>query len=208
MFYYIKIGIGWDSDVRNVKYSQNSLQRDDDGVTKAKKRYFYTLEWDYQYEYANDRVYFAQFQPFTYSDLLKFLKGIKENHVESNIVRINTLCKTLAKNPCPVITITSNVDTYLPHNCESILSGKTVTSRRMILNRVQKLRTRLIRQRETARSRFIKNKAKTRDDIGEIGETEEGTMPIDSEKIGDLCDFQLAKEQSMECKQILLIDSL
>ena len=41
-----------------------------------------------------------------------------------DFTRVNALCKTLAGSPCPMLTITSNVSTYLDYYDELELSNK------------------------------------------------------------------------------------
>jgi hypothetical protein len=76
-----------------------------------KKKKFYTFKWKYTYEHDSDEVYFAQFIPYTFSDLISYLKGIKERPDIQSIVRMESWCKTLADNDCPLLTITDNIHT-------------------------------------------------------------------------------------------------
>ena len=49
----------------------------------------FTLRWKYTYKSGYNEVYFAQFIPYTYSDLLKYLKSIKSIPENNSIVRID-----------------------------------------------------------------------------------------------------------------------
>lgn len=42
-------------------------------------RIFYTLEFEYEFEYDNDTVWFATSIPYTYSMLLKYIKSVEDN---------------------------------------------------------------------------------------------------------------------------------
>jgi len=95
----------------------------------GKKKKFYTLKWKYTYEYANDEVYFAQFIPYTFTDLISYLRGIKERSEVQSIVRMESLCKTLAGNDCPLLTITDNISTYTLLEQEIINKAKKEQSK-------------------------------------------------------------------------------
>lgn len=47
-------------------------------------RLFYTVEFDYEFEYDNDIVWFATSIPYTYSMLLKYIKSIEDNVINPN----------------------------------------------------------------------------------------------------------------------------
>jgi hypothetical protein len=42
-------------------------------------RTFFTVEFEYEFEYDNDVVWFATSIPYTYSMLLKYIKSIEDN---------------------------------------------------------------------------------------------------------------------------------
>lgn len=44
-----------------------------------KNRVFYSVEFEYEFEYDNDVVWFATSIPYTYSMLLKYIKSIEDN---------------------------------------------------------------------------------------------------------------------------------
>ena len=69
--YSVKKNTGWIPAGNSISYESNNIEEN--------FRQFYTLTWKYTYEFDDDEVYFAQFIPYTYSDLLKNLKEIKEN---------------------------------------------------------------------------------------------------------------------------------
>ena len=61
--------IGWHHTKENVNYSQNFLYN----FTRNKRTYYYTLSFEYTFEYDNDEVYFANSLPFFYSDVINDL---------------------------------------------------------------------------------------------------------------------------------------
>lgn len=179
-----------------MKYTQNTLHEKTDFSCKvgSRKPQFFTLEWEYKYEYQEDEVFFAQFQPYTYSDLLKYLKQTKESHAESNIVRMNTLCKTVAKNACPILTITENVDSYLPFHFQRQLMGKSHATRQIIMSKVEKLRSRLLHQ-QNARGKKAKRNGKMKDENSNFADLAQSIA--NAYKMVDLADPQFGKEQDL-----------
>lgn len=121
----VKENKGWRPAGENVVY------------TPAENEGHHSLKWSYTYQFENDEVYFAQFVPYTYSDLLQHLREIKG---KSEVVRMERLCKTLARNVCPVLTITEDVATFLPYHYERELMGKSKVAKRTVLNSVGALR--------------------------------------------------------------------
>ena len=77
---------------------------------------YYTLSFTYKFEYLDDEVWFAHAVPFTYTDQmldLQKLRKIEEaKQAQDRMLTTSILCKTLAGVPCPLLTITSDVDTY------------------------------------------------------------------------------------------------
>ena len=75
-----------------------------------------TFSFEYNFEFTEDEVWFAHAVPYTCTDLMTELKQIKgEEEVKpasSRFLKMNMLCKTLAGIPCPLLTITSDIDTY------------------------------------------------------------------------------------------------
>lgn len=175
----IKENKGWVNNSTNIKYYKNTISREG-GI--GEENTFYTLEWNFIYEFADDEVYFSQFPPYSYSDLLKYIQTIKEQNNGNNIIRIDGLCKTLAKNICPVITITENVDTYLPYEYELVLASKSLASRRMYFNRVSKLRAQIERKRRAKKIKKLWRKTQTKDDVLEPTQFEEEDMSTELPK--------------------------
>ncbi len=180
---------GWLPAGDSVSYTPN--------VTPSEGRRFYTLEWRYVYRNSGDEVYFAQFPPYTYSDLLDSLREIKQCHATDNIVRIDTLCRTLAGNPCPVLTITENVGTYIEHKYEKRLAGKSKGTREMIWNRVDKLRTRLHLKRMAAKSRKS-NKKKRRCSEEDVADSQ--SQP---QRLSDTAEPEYSRDHELESTSLL-----
>ena len=101
--------IGWEHTTENVEYYQNFLYR----FIKGKKEYYYTLSFDYTFEYNDDEVYFANCIPYTYSDIIKDLNEytIKENDKYFFFQR-KILCSTITGNDVDYFNINNNLDLY------------------------------------------------------------------------------------------------
>ena len=130
--YSIKEATGWIQAGDCVSYTPIDS-------SESHKKY-YTLSWEYTYKFPNDEVYFAQFIPYTYSDLLNDIKKIKE---AKDIVRIDMLCKTVARNVCPMLTITEDVEAYISYKCERKISTMSKSTKKILYNRLSKLQNKL-----------------------------------------------------------------
>jgi hypothetical protein len=87
---------------------------------------YYILTFTYEFKYPDDTVYFAHCFPYTYTELEGFLGQCTHY---SDICRVDTLCETLAKNSCRVLTITSEVQSY-PGWTEELDRMERVAARR------------------------------------------------------------------------------
>ena len=97
--------IGWHHTNEDVKYYRNFLYR----LIKGKRQYFYTLSFDYTFEYDNDEIYFANCIPFTYTDVMKELNEYtKYENNKYPFFHRKTLCTTLAGNDVDYITINNS----------------------------------------------------------------------------------------------------
>ena len=79
----------------------------------------------------NESVYFAYDEPYTYSQNLKsFVDAVRNNMKFNNILRVATLCKSLAGNECKLLTITENIKFCLDYyELLKIYSKKDVRDR-------------------------------------------------------------------------------
>eukprot|EP00826_Nyctotherus_ovalis_P049730 TRINITY_DN6029_c0_g3_i3.p1 TRINITY_DN6029_c0_g3~~TRINITY_DN6029_c0_g3_i3.p1 ORF type:complete len:312 (-),score=35.04 TRINITY_DN6029_c0_g3_i3:211-1146(-) len=130
--YSLKANVGWTAAGDCVSYTPNKGHC-------LNARQYYTLRWKYTYQHDNDTVFFAQFIPYTYSDLLSDLKEIKDE----STVRLDMLCKTLGKNVCPMLTITEGVDTYLSYSSERRISAMSKNTKKHVYDRVEKLQAKV-----------------------------------------------------------------
>lgn len=72
---------------------------------------YFTLSFDYKFEYANDEVWFANAVPYTYTDMNTFIKN--QEHKD---LRLEMLCLSLAHRPVPLLTITDNIESYITYD--------------------------------------------------------------------------------------------
>jgi hypothetical protein len=122
-------GEDWHRSGFNLGYYQNTYRRDYPVPScPSKTSYFYTLTFSYKFEYQDDLVFFAYSHPYTYSDLNRYLSTLYPKY--QSILRITNFCKTLAGNPCYVLTITQNVETYSASAKESEKLHKSTAGRR------------------------------------------------------------------------------
>ncbi len=115
---------GWVRCGKNISYfpctdcgivgGEKGLQSSLDGSEKSKKKkdsVKYVLSFTHTFEYADDVCYFAYCQPYTYSDLHRYLYSLKIDLYRSKHCRVKVLCYTLAGNKCNLLTITAPTST-------------------------------------------------------------------------------------------------
>lgn len=191
-------GVGWHTTGKNVAYYKNRIQRKkeftDLGYSSKNNQYFYTLEWTYEFEYPQDEVYFAQFPPYAYTDLLKNLTDIQHKNGIKDIMRMSVLCKTHCDNSCPMITITENVGSYLPYHFELMLGSKPISARRAVLESVTKLRARLLKKQAGIKNKMSAKFNYTHEDFAEFTKTK----TLSPQKLADLVEPDYKKEHELE----------
>jgi len=101
--------IGWHRGGTKISYYANQIRKGDDKKTNN-PRYYYTHTFTYNFEYANDTVYFAYCYPYTYTDLCDDISKIMSDPVKAMFCKRQTLCETLAGNKCEVLTITAKTN--------------------------------------------------------------------------------------------------
>lgn len=77
-------------------------------VRGRKTATFYTLTFSVTFKHSDDVCYLAYHYPYTYSALKAHLKVLQKSVDPSKVFfRQQTLCGSLAENPCPIVTITA-----------------------------------------------------------------------------------------------------
>lgn len=91
-------GLGWHREGTNIAYYRNQIQR--------KGLAHYTLTFTLESRFSGDKVFVAAEHPYTYSDLMR---RVKKWCGAGNTwkAKASVLCKTLAGNDFPMITITN-----------------------------------------------------------------------------------------------------
>jgi hypothetical protein len=129
-----RCSLGWSRGGDRVEYFENTVPKPGGG-------FYYTLRFSYCFRQVDDEVSFAHCFPYTYTDLQSFLSKYRE----SDCLRIDSLCDTLAGNQVPVLTITQDVASYPSWEEESIKLSKTAAGRRLM--RIKAQRRELILQK-------------------------------------------------------------
>ena len=99
-------GVGW---VRRggapLSYHKNARVR---AQTKSgRQKHFYTLTFDYEWQFADDVVYLAYSKPFTYTDLQLGLHGLLGEPERLRHVQLGSLCVSPAGYDVPLITVSA-----------------------------------------------------------------------------------------------------
>lgn len=100
--------VGWHRSGAKIGYYNNGLHRSEKQTTI--KTYF-THTFAYEYEYADDTVYFAYCYPYTYTDCVEDLNKIMSDPTKASFCQRKVLCETLAGNKCEYLSITSRQNT-------------------------------------------------------------------------------------------------
>eukprot|EP00045_Choanoeca_perplexa_P003782 m.33382 g.33382 ORF g.33382 m.33382 type:complete len:950 (-) comp12228_c0_seq1:17-2866(-) len=95
--------VGWHRAGFDICYFKN----DHRVLTARGERYYYTLRFSWTASYDDDVVYFAHCYPYTYTDLQAYLTSLLARPNSASIVRLRTLCQTLAGNSCDLLTVTN-----------------------------------------------------------------------------------------------------
>jgi cytosolic carboxypeptidase protein 2/3 len=66
--------VGWHLAGENISYEKNTVRRD-----ASFTRFYYTLTWEYEFEFDNDTVYFSYCLPFTYTDLRNDIMALEND---------------------------------------------------------------------------------------------------------------------------------
>ena len=101
--------IGWHHTTEEVKYYKNFLYK----LNKGRKYYFYTLSFNYTFQYDNDEVFFANCIPFTYTDLNRDLNRYTKNENDKYIFfNRRNLCSTIIGNTVEFFTINNSTSIF------------------------------------------------------------------------------------------------
>jgi hypothetical protein len=96
-----KENIGWHRAGMNVMYYANNLYF----YTRERRRNLYSLVFDYEFNYDDDEVYFANCIPYLYSDVMKELNHYQLNEAKYPFFHRKTLCTTLGGNDLDMFSI-------------------------------------------------------------------------------------------------------
>lgn len=124
-----QLGLGWHRDGVGITYGPSTWTREE-GTAQ-----YHLLSFRYTFRYAQDVVYFAHCYPYTYTDLRRLLETYQSTPHMSEILRVDTLCYTIAHNPCPLLTITEDVQAYTPWTTELNLLSKSTAGRQVARNK-------------------------------------------------------------------------
>lgn len=125
-------GLAWHRDGCSISYFRNSTARKYTLDDSKASKYYYTLTFSYTFAHNSDTVYFAHCFPYSFTNLCEYLDTLTKNPSNKTILRVDPLCKTLAGNICPVLTITNSVDTYTSWESEYYKLQKSAAARKII----------------------------------------------------------------------------
>lgn len=165
-------GISWHRAGEAVSYYENNIPRKL-GLNTRLPRFYYTLSFVYTFEYEGDEVFFAHCYPYTYTDLQRYIASVRIR--SADILRVDSLCQSIAGNDCPILTLTNDVASYLAWEEERLLMLKTAAGRKMARQREERKEAQM---RAVAAARG--EKPKGRNQIGRKRTSWEERSHIDS----------------------------
>ena len=115
-------GLGWHRAGHNIKYFKTPLHRTD---TKQ-EMFCFGVTWSHTFKHSGDTCFFAHCYPYTYSDLQDYIQTMLNNREKSKFCKHRVLCRTIAGNFVPLLTITS--PSLTPHDNKA-KHGVVVTAR-------------------------------------------------------------------------------
>ena len=105
---------GWHFDplvTTDVKFFPTDMKNNFDEQFADTEQKWHTVSFIYVVQKQGESIYFAYDRPYTYSvDLKNFMSSIRNDQKLSKILRINSLCKTIAGTECKMLTITSDIE--------------------------------------------------------------------------------------------------
>ena len=110
---------GWHIDplvTTDVKFFPTDMKNNfDEEFTKTEQKW-HTVSFIYVVQKQGESIYFAYDRPYTFSvDLKSFMSSIRNDMKLNKILRINSLCKTIAGTECKMLTITSDIDNTMSY---------------------------------------------------------------------------------------------
>jgi hypothetical protein len=108
LYFSSKTSKNWQRGGSEISYLSNSIPRKT--ITPGQPTTYFTLSFTFTFTHSDERVFFAQSYPYTYNQLTNYLQEIRIT--SKLILKVSNLCKTLAGNDCPLVTITENIDQY------------------------------------------------------------------------------------------------
>ena len=131
-------GIGWHRGGKHIRYYANgNAQRftkktldahwlTDGSVPVGHDQFkkLHTLQFDYKFESEYDIVFFAHFQPYTYTDMVNFLSQLEYKNELKDRFRLDYICDSLSKVPVYGLTITNDIQNEYVSQYKEIFKWK------------------------------------------------------------------------------------
>ena len=168
-------GLGWHRGCENISYGSNGhaakynkkqldahwLADGTQPVGKDSYRQLNSLSFDYRFESDFDIVFFAHFQPYTYTDLINFMCTLKAEEAYKDKLRLNYICNALGGAPLYGLTITNNIQ-----------SGYVNEGKEIFKYRNYEYKNAKVKHKKVKYIDKPKVSKKIEDDIDQIGESE------------------------------------
>ena len=168
----------WEFNTFDVKFYKTPQTEATQVISSDEKMNFYTLEFKYKFIEGNEEVCFAQAIPYSYIDLINDLRELMKNPLLKSYVQINSLCNSVGNNPCPVITITENVESFYD---KEVVNGYLKKSKNLKKNLVLKIdKLKKILQKKFKNKKISQKKSDTECNDSQILEDLDQKTNLDS----------------------------
>ena len=111
-------GQHWTQGGSDVCYFKGNTMHND---KKGKRKHFYTLSFVYEFEHADDKVFFAYNYPYSYTMLQEYLQEMEKDSAKRHFIRRINLCRTISGNNCDLITVTGKTASMAAMNKRQVI---------------------------------------------------------------------------------------
>lgn len=111
----------WHYDCSEVSYSRSDLSIKS---SKPKKPKFYTLSFTYEFKQDFDQVYFSHCFPYTYLDLVSYIRSSEKLESVKKFLKIERIGRTTIGNEIFCFIITNDIIHKFPFYINSAIKNK------------------------------------------------------------------------------------
>mmetsp|Transcript_32416 Transcript_32416/g.71972 ORF Transcript_32416/g.71972 Transcript_32416/m.71972 type:complete len:1166 (+) Transcript_32416:95-3592(+) len=116
---------GWEPfDCADVSYDLNSHIQRPKGLSEGIRNDQSSLAFSYNFQHDDDEVYFASYEPYTYTMLNRFLARLQKHPEAKRHFRCLELCRSIGQLPVPLLVISEGVGVRSRGEASSAAAGE------------------------------------------------------------------------------------